>query len=101
MSGDCQVLLHQWSLAPPVEALTPIKWLIGRWQSISALGTYPTIDPFTYCEEIRFVSYGQPLLNYSSVSWHPVKKSPMHLESGFLRIQPGICLTVDLLRPLV
>lgn len=70
-------------------ALKPISWLIGKWKSTSAKGTYPTIDPFEYCEEIEFTSIGQPMLNYSSVTWHPENKNPMHLESGFLRIKPG------------
>ncbi|KAJ8963298.1 hypothetical protein NQ318_018767 [Aromia moschata] len=74
---------------PIHEALSPLKWMIGKWRSVSADGFYPTIQPFSFCEEISFTSVGQPILNYSSLSWHPVKQSPMHLESGFLRIKPG------------
>ncbi|KAF5303628.1 hypothetical protein FQA39_LY09875 [Lamprigera yunnana] len=61
----------------------------GRWKSISAKGYYPTIKPFTYNEEMEFVSVGQPILNYKSTTWHPEEKKPMHLESGFLRINPN------------
>lgn len=71
------------------EALKPIQWLIGTWESISARGNYPTIKDFTYNETIRFESMGQPLLNYESRSKHPISGAPMHLESGFLRIKPG------------
>lgn len=71
------------------EAVRPLNWLIGKWVSISAKGYYPTINPFEYCEEIEFTSIGQPMLNYTAKSWHPVKKTPMHLESGYLRIKPG------------
>ncbi|VEN46271.1 unnamed protein product [Callosobruchus maculatus] len=71
------------------ESLNPLKWLIGTWKSVSAKGAYPTISPFTYCEEISFESIGQPMLNYTSKSWHPEKGNPMHLESGYLRIFPG------------
>lgn len=70
-------------------ALESLYWLIGRWKSVTAEGYYPTIKPFSYCEEIEFSSYGQPLLNYQSSSWHPEKLCPMHLESGFLRINPN------------
>uniref|UniRef100_A0A1B6DRQ0 THAP4-like heme-binding domain-containing protein n=1 Tax=Clastoptera arizonana TaxID=38151 RepID=A0A1B6DRQ0_9HEMI len=71
------------------ESVKPISWLIGKWVSSSGKGIYPTIQPFSYCEEIEFASLGQPLLNYKAHTWHPEKKSPMHLESGFLRIKPG------------
>ncbi|KAJ8934466.1 hypothetical protein NQ314_013341 [Rhamnusium bicolor] len=74
---------------PVHESLDPLRWIIGKWRSTSADGFSPTIEPFTFCEEISFTSVGQPILNYSSVSWHPTKHSPMHLESGFLRIKPG------------
>ncbi|KAF2902886.1 hypothetical protein ILUMI_03298 [Ignelater luminosus] len=74
---------------PVNEALKPLCWLIGKWKSVCAKGQYPTIKPFTYCEEMEFISVGQPMLNYKSVTWHPEKKNPMHLESGFLRIKPG------------
>ncbi|XP_044264497.1 peroxynitrite isomerase THAP4-like [Tribolium madens] len=71
------------------EAVKPLSWLIGHWKSIKAEGVYPTIEPFSYCEEMVFESIGQPLLNYTSRTWHPEKGNPMHLESGFLRINPG------------
>ncbi|XP_018578638.1 THAP domain-containing protein 4-like isoform X2 [Anoplophora glabripennis] len=71
------------------EALNPLKWIMGTWRSINAEGSFPTIEPFTFCEEISFTSVGQPVLNYNSVTWHPTKLTPMHLESGFLRIKPG------------
>ena len=71
------------------EAVKPLSWLIGRWRSVNAEATYPTMAPFNYCEEISFETLGQPLLNYTSKTWHPLTHKPMHLESGFLRIKPG------------
>ncbi|XP_046382855.1 peroxynitrite isomerase THAP4-like [Ischnura elegans] len=71
------------------DAVKPISWLIGRWKTEQGKGYYPTIEPFGYCEEVEFTSIGQPILNYHSYSWHPEKKNPMHLETGFLRIKPG------------
>lgn len=62
---------------------------MGKWRTVQAEGTYPSIQPFTYQEEIEFKSVGQPMLNYVSTSWHPTKLNPMHLESGFLRIKLG------------
>uniref|UniRef100_A0A182LW67 THAP4-like heme-binding domain-containing protein n=1 Tax=Anopheles culicifacies TaxID=139723 RepID=A0A182LW67_9DIPT len=71
------------------EALKPIQWLIGRWESVTATGRYPTIKDFSYNEILKFESLGQPLLNYEANSRHPVSGAPMHLERGFLRIKPG------------
>ncbi|XP_058467840.1 peroxynitrite isomerase THAP4-like isoform X2 [Malaya genurostris] len=71
------------------EALKPIQWLIGSWESVTAKGHFPTIKDFNYNEVLKFESLGQPLLNYEARSRNPVSGAPMHLETGFLRIQPG------------
>ncbi|CAO1431435.1 unnamed protein product [Diamesa hyperborea] len=68
-------------------AVEPISFLIGTWKSISAKGIYPTINDFSYNEELVYESIGQPVLNYKSVS--RLGDRPAHLESGFLRIVPG------------
>lgn len=70
-------------------ALEPLEWLIGKWRAVRTMGTYPSIKPFSYEEELDFVSLGQPMLNYASISWHSTNFNPMHLESGYLRIKPG------------
>jgi THAP domain-containing protein 4 len=72
------------------EAIKPISWLIGRWRSESAIGSFPTIKEFEYEEDIEFSSFGQPLLNYRAYSFTPgPSANPIHFESGFLRIKPG------------
>lgn len=71
------------------EALKPIQWLIGTWETISAKGHFPTIKDFVYSEVMKFESVGQPLLNYEARSRNTVSGAPMHLECGFLRIKPG------------
>lgn len=68
-------------------ALSPLKFLIGEWKSSSASGKYPTIKDFNYEETVEFSEIGQPLLNFKSIS--KIGERPMHLESGFLRINPG------------
>lgn len=71
-------------------ALEPVKWLVGKWICKEGVGSFPTMPSFKYCEEVEFVSIGQqPVLQYTAKSQHPEKKSPMHYESGFLRIKPG------------
>ncbi|KAK5647515.1 hypothetical protein RI129_002407 [Pyrocoelia pectoralis] len=73
------------------QIIEPLDWLIGKWKSITAKGFYPTIQPFNYCEEMEFQYIGQPILNYSAVTWNSLDGLPMHLERGFLRINPGTC----------
>ena len=71
-------------------ALSPLKFLIGKWKSSSALGKLPaksSARDFHYEETIEFQEIGQPLLNFTSFS--KIGDRPMHLESGFLRINPG------------
>ncbi|XP_053971661.1 peroxynitrite isomerase 2-like [Hylaeus volcanicus] len=84
---------------PMHEALKPLAWLMGTWQTESTgFGKYPTIKPFTYCEEITFESVGQPMLNYTARSWHSETKNPLHFEVGFLRIIPDtnkVCLMLS------
>lgn len=70
-------------------SLAPLEWIMGKWRSVQAKGFYPTIQPFTYNEEIEFISVGQPMLNYVSNSWNSSNSKPMHLERGFLRIVPN------------
>ncbi|KAE8749886.1 hypothetical protein FOCC_FOCC003355 [Frankliniella occidentalis] len=74
---------------PVNEAIKPLLWLLGKWESSEGNGSFPSISPFKYGERIEFYSLGQPMVNYSSFTWHLEKKNPMHLESGFLRINPG------------
>lgn len=68
-------------------ALEPLEFLVGTWQSTSARGHFPDINDFRYEETITFEEIGQPLLNFKSVS--KIGERPMHLESGFLKINPG------------
>lgn len=77
-------------LKPMPEAIKSLSWLLGTWRCQEiAQGSFPTIKDFKYGEEIVFSNVGQPMLNYSSVTWHPEFKFPMHQESGFLRMKPG------------
>lgn len=75
---------------PMHEALKSLAWLEGTWRTESVgRGKFPTIKPFSYCDEIQFTSIGQPMLNYVAQSWHPEAKRPMHREVGFLKVIPG------------
>ncbi|XP_065831262.1 peroxynitrite isomerase THAP4-like [Oscarella lobularis] len=66
-----------------------LRWLAGKWTG-EGRGFYPTIDSFEYEEEIEFQRIpNKPVLKYDCKTWHPVDKTPMHLESGFLKMKPG------------
>ncbi|XP_031554160.1 THAP domain-containing protein 4-like [Actinia tenebrosa] len=84
-----KTMSSQASSKPPIDqALTPISWLIGKWKG-EGCGIYPTISPFTYLEEVTFDHFGKPILTYDAKSFSTTDQTPMHYESGFLRIKPG------------
>ncbi|XP_026750302.2 peroxynitrite isomerase THAP4-like [Galleria mellonella] len=71
------------------EALKPLSWLSGRWTTKDGRGYYPNIPDFQYHDDLEFICIGQPMFNFTSISRHPEKQSPMHQERGYLRIKPG------------
>jgi hypothetical protein len=65
--------------------VTSLGFLLGTWSG-EGTGSYPTIEPFTYRETLRFDHVGEPYLMYVQESWSP-DGEPVHFERGFLR--PG------------
>ncbi|MBB1037650.1 MULTISPECIES: FABP family protein [Dietzia] len=70
----------------PAPSLAPVAALLGTWRGEGA-GSYPTIEDFTYTDEVVFSDVGKPFLHYVQRSWS-ADGSPMHTETGYLRI-PG------------
>lgn len=69
------------------EKLKSLSWIVGEWKSLTAVVNYPTMKShINYNENLSFKSLGQPFLNYRSLTWNAETGAPMHLESGFLRI---------------
>ncbi len=71
--------------------IAPLSFLIGTWEG-EGVGIYPTIDDFSYREEITFTAPpGKPFLKYTQLTWragdHPDAGAPLHTEAGFFR--PG------------
>lgn len=67
----------------------PLSWMLGTWLSDPpGAGTFPTLQPFQYLEEMHISHVGQPMLNFSFNAFHPDTRKPMHRECGFIRLQP-------------
>jgi hypothetical protein len=71
---------------PPLHPdVAPLAFLLGTWRG-EGTGSYPTIEPFSYTEELVFEHAGDAFLLYRGTSWSP-EGEPLHFERGFLR--PG------------
>ncbi len=71
--------------------LMPVVWLLGNWHG-DGHGDYPTIDPFTYEQDVVFAHDTRPFLHYFSRTWLVDPDGelvrPAALETGFLRPRP-------------
>lgn len=81
----------------PAPDLTPVAALLGTWSG-EGEGSYPTIDGFTYTEEITFTDVGKPFLHYIQRTWGPTG-APMHTETGYLRSPGGGSVELVLAQP--
>ncbi|KAL0537550.1 hypothetical protein IC582_026529 [Cucumis melo] len=75
--------------APPSihPAVTPLSFLLGTWRG-KGDGGFPTINSFSYGEELHFSHSGKPVISYSQKTWKLDSKEPMHAESGYWRPKP-------------
>ncbi len=80
----------------------PIAFLLGHWQG-NGQGDYPTIDAFSFGQEIAFTHDGRPFLHYFSRTWlldgDGNEVRPLALETGFFRPQSDGLLEVVLTHP--
>jgi hypothetical protein len=72
-------------------ALEPLADLLGTWEGEGS-GHYPTIEPFTYGERVTFGHVGKPFFTYRQTTWRPDDGTPLHAETGYLRVVPGIAI---------
>jgi hypothetical protein len=78
--------------------LTPLVFLVGLWTG-EGTGCYPTIEPFSYGEEIRISHVGKPYLAYTQRTWSLDDGRPLHAETGYWRCLPGGRVELVLVQP--
>ena len=68
--------------------LMPLAWLLGTWHG-NGRGDYPTIEEFTYEQDVVFAHDTRPFLHYFSRTWITDEEGnrvrPGALETGFIR----------------
>lgn len=72
-------------MSPPAHAdIQPLVALLGTWRG-EGEGSYPTIEPFRYSEEISFTHVGKPFLAYRQATVNLATGLPAHAEAGYWR----------------
>ena len=82
--------------------LTPIAWMIGRWEG-NGKATYPGTEDFDFGQQIDFAHNGGKYLHYLSqifeVDDQGMAIRPLDMETGFWRPQTDGSLEVVLCNP--
>jgi len=65
--------------------LTALTKFVGHWRG-KGRGSYPTIQPFEYNEELTFGHVGKPFLSYTQKTSNLQNGTPLHTEVGFFRV---------------
>lgn len=72
--------------------MMPFAWLLGAWHG-DGKGDYPTIEAFSFEQDIAITHDGRPFLHYFSQAWitDPAGKRlrPGAIETGFIRPAPA------------
>ena len=79
-------------------ACAPLAFLLGTWRGPGE-GVYPTIDDFSYGEEVAFTHGGKPFVAYTQKTKDAATGAPLHAEAGYLRPQPDGRLELVLVQP--
>jgi hypothetical protein len=82
--------------------LTPIAWMIGRWEG-SGKATYPGTEDFEFGQQIDFAHNGGNWLHYLSQTFEVDDQGmairPLEMETGFWRPRRDDSLEVVMCNP--
>ncbi len=80
----------------------PLAFLLGHWRG-NGHGDYPTIEKFSFAQELAFTHDARPFLHCLSRTWllddSGQSVRPLAVETGFFRPQPDGELEVLLSHP--
>jgi len=82
-------------LHPMIISLAPI---LGVWRGRGE-GHYPTIDDFSYLEELTFGHVGKPFVAMAQKTRDASTELPLHAESGYFRPQDDGTVELVLAQP--
>ena len=69
--------------------IRPLSWLLGTWKGENGSGYYPTISDFNYHERVSFKPIpNKPIIEYTFVAFKTDGITPLHKETGFIRVKP-------------
>ncbi|MDH3295968.1 MAG: FABP family protein [Acidimicrobiia bacterium] len=78
--------------------LEPYAFMLGTWRGRGE-GSYPTIEDFSYVEEITFGHVGKPFLVYSQKTRNADTGEPLHAETGYWRFPSAGLVEVVIAQP--
>ena len=78
--------------------IEPIGFLVGTWRGNGA-GEYPTIESFSYVEEVTFGHVGKPFLSYGQKTRSSATGVALHAETGYWRLIDGSNVEVVMSHP--
>ncbi|MYH71311.1 MAG: FABP family protein [Acidimicrobiia bacterium] len=76
----------------------PLAFLLGSWRG-TGTGVYPTIEDFSYAEEVSFTHVGKPFVAYAQKTKDADTGLPLHAEAGYLRPQGDGRVELVLVQP--
>ncbi len=76
----------------------PLAFLLGTWRG-TGTGVYPSIEDFSYGEEVSFTHAGKPFVAYAQKTKDAETGLPLHAEAGYLRPQGDGRVELVLVQP--